>query len=550
MYDRSPITGICIDRGIPLIDRRKKSMYDLLVVNGKIVSGMGNPWFWGDLALVKDKIVRIGRLSKEKAARVIDASGCVVAPGFIDGHSHSDLILFSDPEAEPKVLQGVTTETVGMDGLSVAPIDNGNIADWKRLISGLSGDSQIEWKWRSLADYLNAIDDLPTSTHVASYVGLGTLRLKVMGMTDREATPEEIGQMKRFAAQSLEEGARGISGGLVYPPNQYQTTKEIIEIVKVVREYDGLFDVHLRNEGDHLIEAMDEAIEIGRQAQISVLISHFKVAGKKNWGQSDLVLQKIDRARREGVELTISQYPYTAGSTLLHAVIPPWYHTEGPDRLIQRIREERETIKKDLEREDWDNLAKGIGWENIVISSVKNDANKKYEGKRITEIAAMKGLKDPADAALDLLADEDLGVAMILFSMDEEDVLNIMSHPSVNFITDGLPGGKPHPRTYGAYPRILGRYVRYERILSLEEAVRKMTSFPAEKMRLKNKGKIIENGDADITIFNGDTVIDHATYENPKQFPAGIEWVIVNGTVVVEKGKHTHARPGRAIRTR
>ncbi len=525
-------------------------MYDLLIVNGKIVSGMGNPWFWGDLALVKDKIVRIGRLSKEKAARVIDASGCVVAPGFIDGHSHSDLILFSDPEAEPKVLQGVTTETVGMDGLSVAPIDNGNIADWKRLISGLSGDSQIEWKWRSLADYLNAIDDLPTSTHVASYVGLGTLRLKVMGMTDREATPEEIGQMKRFAAQSLEEGARGISGGLVYPPNQYQTTKEIIEIAKVVREYDGLFDVHLRNEGDHLIEAMDEAIEIGRQAQIPVLISHFKVAGKKNWGQSDRVLQKIDRARREGVELTISQYPYTAGSTLLHAVIPPWYHTEGPDRLIQRIREERETIKKDLEREDWDNLAKGIGWENIVISSVKSDANKKYEGKRITEIAAMKGLKDPADAALDLLADEDLGVAMILFSMDEEDVLNIMSHPSVNFITDGLPGGKPHPRTYGAYPRILGRYVRYERILSLEEAVRKMTSFPAEKMRLKNKGRIIENGDADITIFNGDTVIDHATYENPKQFPTGIEWVIVNGTVVVEKGKHTHARPGRAIRTR
>ncbi|RPJ09338.1 MAG: D-aminoacylase [Deltaproteobacteria bacterium] len=525
-------------------------MYDLLILNGKIISGMGNPWYFGDLAIAKGKIVRIGQLSKEKADRVIDARGCFVAPGFIDGHSHSDLFLFSHPEADSKILQGVTTEIVGMDGLSVAPIDEGNVADWQRLLSGLTGDLPVVWKWRSLADYLRAIDAVPVSVHVASYVGLGTIRLKVMGMTDREAAPDEIDRMKRLAAQSLEEVARGISGGLVYPPNQYQTTKEIVEIAKVVREYDGIFDVHLRNEGDHLVQAMDEAIEIGRQAQIPVLISHFKVAGKKNWGQSEPILQKIDEARREGVDLTISQYPYTAGSTMLHAVVPPWYHAGGPERLIQRIREERERIKKDLERDGWDNLAKGVGWESIVIASVKSDGNKKYEGKRVTEIAAMRGIKDPIDAALDLLVEEDLGVGMLLFSMDEKDVVNIMRHPSVNFITDGLLAGKPHPRTYGTFPRILGRFVREKGILSLEEAIRKMTSLPAEKMRLKNKGKIIENGDADITVFNLDMIRDHATYENPRQSPAGIEWVIVNGTVVAEKGKPTHAKPGKTIKAR
>ena len=294
-------------------------MYDLLILNGKIVSGTGNPWYYGDLAIVQDKIVKIGRLSREKACRVIDASGCFVAPGFIDGHSHSDLTVFSNPEMRQKVLQGVTTETVGMDGLSVAPIDAACIPDWRKLLSGLTGDSTTEWPWRTLGDYLEAIDSAPPSVNVASYVGLGTLRLKVMGMSDREATSEEIERMARIATQSLDEGARGISGGLVYPPNQYQTTEEIVKIAKAVHEYDGIFDVHLRSEGSRLSEALDEAFQIGRQAEIPILISHFKVAGKKNWGRSEQVLQRLDQARQEGVDVTISQYPYAAGSTALHA---------------------------------------------------------------------------------------------------------------------------------------------------------------------------------------------------------------------------------------
>lgn len=529
----------------------EENMYDTVILNGKIISGTGNPWFCGDVAVVKDKIAKIGRLSKGEAKTVIDATGCYVTPGFIDGHSHSDLFIFVDPTAEPKTMMGVTTENLGMDGMSVAPIDEENIADWRRHLSGLDGDPKIEWTWRSFADYLDAIDSLPTSNNITSYVGLGTIRLKVMGMTDRQATPDEIDQMKRLAAQAMEEGARGISSGLIYAPSRYQTLSEVVEIAKVARGYDGIYDVHLRSEGDHVVEGIEEVIEIGRRSGIPVLITHFKVMGKNNWGLSEKTLKMIDDARRGGVEVTIAQYPYTAGSTMLHAVVPPWYHAKGPDKLIQCLREDRESIKKDIrERTDWENFAKNNGWENIIASSVESEANKRYEGKSIAEIASMRGLDEPADAALDLLAEEELAVGMIIFCMDEGDVVRIMQHPTVSFITDGLLGGKPHPRAYGTFPRILGRYCRDQGILVLEEAIRKMTSLPAEKLRLKNKGRIAEDYDADITIFNFGTVKDNATYEDSKQFPTGVEWVIVNGTVVVEKGRHTKATPGRTIRTR
>ncbi len=527
-------------------------MYDLLILNGRILSGQGNPWYRGDLAIVKDRIVRIGRLVKEQARKVIDAKGYVVSPGFIDGHSHSDLYLLLDPRAEQKVLQGVTTENLGMDGMSIAPIDEKNIVDWRKHLSGLTGNLNIDWKWRSLADYFGVIDALPPSINVTSYVGLGTIRFKVMGMTDREATSEEIDQMKRIAAQAMEEGARGISSGLIYPPNQYQRFSEVIEIAKVVREHDGIYDVHMRSEGDRLIQAMGEVIEVGRQSGIPVLITHFKVSGRKNWGLSEKALEFLDDVRRDGVDISIAQYPYTAGSTMLHAVVPPWYHSKGPDELIRMLKQNRESIKRDIrERTDWENFSANNGWENILVSSVESTRNKKYEGKNIAEIASMRNLDDPVEAAFDLLVEEELAVGMIIFHMDEKDVLRIMKHPSVSFITDGLlGGGKPHPRVYGAYPRILGRYVRGQDVLSLEEALRKMTSLPAEKLRLKRKGVIAENYDADITIFDPDTIVDHATYENPRQFPSGIEWVIVSGQVVVEKGKHTHATPGRTIRSR
>ena len=263
------------------------------------------------------------------------------------------------------------------------------------------------------------------------------------------------------------------------------------------------------------------------------------------------MLRMVDDARREGIEVTIAQYPYTAGSTMLHAVIPPWFHNQGPDKLIEMIRNKKGVILKDMrERTDWENPASKAGWKSVIVSSVESPANKKLEGKSVSDIAALRGLEDPAEAALDLLAEEELAVGMIMHYLDEKDVINIMKHPSVSFITDGLLGGKPHPRVYGTFPRILGRYVKEKNALLLEQAVRKMTSFPAEKLRLRNKGRIAENYDADITIFNFDTVMDNASYEEPRKFPTGVEWVIVNGKIVVEKGRHTQAASGRTIRSR
>lgn len=527
-------------------------MYDLLIRNGRIISGTGNPWYYGDLAIVKGKIVRIGQLAKERATKIIDADGSFVTPGFIDGHSHSDLFIFADPSARQKVMQGVTTENLGMDGMSVAPIDEKDVASWRKYLSGLAGDPKIPWTWRSFSDYFDAIDELPPATNITSYVGLGTIRLKVMGMSDRAASTDEIDHMKRIAARAMEEGARGISAGLIYPPSQYQTTAEMIEIAKVVREYDGIFDVHMRSESDDIMEAIDEVLQIGEQAAIPVLITHFKIRGQTNWGLSSEALEKLDHARQRGIEVTIAQYPYTAGSTMLHAVIPPWYHTGGPAQLIHLLKKDRDAIKRDLhQRSGWENFAVQVGWENIIVSSVASTTNKSYEGMSIAEIASLKGLKDPADAAFDILVEEELAVGMIAFGMHENDVLRIMKHPTVNFITDGLlGGGRPHPRVYGTYPRILGRYVREQGVLSVEEAIRKMTSLPAEKLRLRTKGVIAENYDADITIYDPEAIIDRATYENPAQFPCGVKWVIVNGQVVVEDGEHTAARPGKTVRTR
>jgi N-acyl-D-amino-acid deacylase len=527
-------------------------MFDLLILNGKIVDGTGNPWYWGDLAIVDDKIVKIGRLRNEQAQKVIDVKGDFVSPGFIDSHSHSDLFIFIDPKAEQKIMQGVTTENLGLDGFSIAPINEENIGKWRKYLSGLDGDPNIRWKWRSFSDYLNTIDTLKPSVNLSSYIGMGTLRLKVIGMGDREATQSEISQMKLITAQAMEEGARGISAGLIYPPSIYQTMDEVVEIAKVARHYNGIYDVHMRNEGNELIQAMEEVIEIGRRSEIPVLITHFKVMGEKNWGLSEKALQLLDDVRREGLDVTIAQYPYTAASTMLHAIIPPWYHSRGPEKLIQAIKQDKKTIKKDLhERMDWDNISANFGWENIVVSSVEKERNKEYEGKTIAEIASMKNVDDPVDAALDLLADEELAVGMVIFCMSEEDVIRIMKHPTVNFITDGLlGGGKPHPRVYGTYPRILGRYVREQGILSIEDAIRKMTSLPAEKLRLKSRGMLIEGYAADITIFNQNTIIDNATFDNPKQFSSGIDWVIVNGQIVVEHGKHIGATPGKTIRAR
>jgi N-acyl-D-amino-acid deacylase len=525
-------------------------MYELVIKNGKIIDGTGNPWVAADVAVASGKIVRIGQLGDAGADRIIDAGGNFVCPGFVDGHSHSDLLILDNPLAEQKIMQGITTENMGLDGMSVTPILKKDIPGWQRHLAGLAGDPEVDWCWGSFADYLDAIDRRQAATNVCSYVGLGTIRLMVMGMDDRKATADEVQQMQRIAADAMEQGARGISAGLIYPPSQYQSLDEIVEIAKVVRQYDGIFDVHMRSESDGIAGAIEEVLEIGRQSQIPVLITHFKIRGKNNWGRAAELLQLLENARRQGVDVTIAQYPYTAGSTILHAVIPPWYHSKGPDHLIAMLRDDREPIKKDIrERMDWENFSAVVGWDKIFVTSVVSAANQGLEGKHIAEIAAIRGNADPVDAAMDLLVEENLAVGMVNFGLSEKDVVEIMASPTVSFITDGLLGGKmPHPRTYGTCPRILGRYVREQQVLSWEEAVRKMTSLPARKLRLKRKGMIAEGCDADLVVFDPATVIDTSTYENPRKFPDGIDWVMVNGQVVVKNGAHTGVRNGRTIR--
>jgi N-acyl-D-amino-acid deacylase len=526
-------------------------MYDVLISGGRVITGRGNPWFEADVAVVGDTIVRIGRLAGAEARLRLDAQDCYVTPGFIDAHSHSDLYLVAEPTAEAKIMQGVTTENVGMDGMSVAPINEDDIADWRTHLSGLAGSPPVEWSWRSFADYLDLLDSLPTSDNVSSYVGLGTMRLMVMGMASRAAEPAEVERMCTLALMAMEEGARGISSGLIYPPSQYQDLDEVVEIAKVVHAHNGIYNVHIRSEGDGLIDSVAEVIEIGRRSRIPVVITHFKAMGRRNWGLSERTLTMVDEARALGTDVTLEQYPYVAASTMFHAVIPPWHHAQGPQALVRALREDREPIKRDIaERTDWENWASNNGWENIVISSVVSEATTEYEGRSVAEIARMRGLDDPSDAALDLLAEEELAVGMVVFCMDEGDVTRIMRHPTVSFITDGLLGGKPHPRVYGTFPRILSRYVREQGVLGLEDAVRKMTSLPAEKLRLRNKGILAEGYDADIVVFQPEIVGDKATFDDPRQFSTGLPYVLVNGTVVVDQGIHTGARPGRTIRDR
>ena len=458
----------------------------------------------------------------------------------------------TEPETRQKVMQGITTENGGMDGMSVAPIRREDVAGWRKHLSGLDGDPSLEWQWGSFTDYLDAVDAAKPAINYCSYVGLGTIRLMVMGMDGRPAEAAEIEKMKTIAAEAMEQGARGISAGLIYPPSSYQSMAEIVEIARVVRNHDGIFDVHMRSESDGIAGAIEEVLEIGRRSGIPVLITHFKIRGKNNWGRAEELLEMLEKARHEGVDVTTAQYPYTAGSTILHAVIPPWYHTKGPDHLLHALREERESIKKDIsERMDWENFSAIVGWENIKVASVVSEENRPLEGKSIADIADIRGNPDPTDTACDLLLEENLAVGMINFGLSEPDVLDIMKSAHVSFITDGLLGGKkPHPRTYGTFPRILGRYVRRQQVMTWEEAVRKMTSLPAQKLRLKRKGILAEKYDADVVVFDPKTVIDTSTYEDPRQHPDGIDWVLVNGEVVVENATHTGNRPGRALRSR
>ncbi|MCX6649295.1 MAG: D-aminoacylase [Candidatus Bathyarchaeota archaeon] len=521
-------------------------MYDLVIKGGRVIDGAGNPWFPGDVAVTKGIISAVGRV-EERARETIDASGLVVSPGFIDAHSHGDIVLISEPEARIKIMQGITTEIVGQDGLGEAPLTDENVEMWRRYLSGLNGNPPIEWDWRSLGEYLDRVAGANPSVNVASLVGHGNIRLAAMGMENRKPTTAELGKMKKLLDQSLREGAIGLSTGLIYPPCVYSDTPELTELCKVTAAHRGVFVVHMRNEGDKLLDSIEEVVSIGRGSGVSVHISHFKTNGRANWGKSPQALASVEKAREEGIDVTFDQYPYTAGSTFLGSLLPPWAHEGGVDSLLKRLKDD-ETRKR---------LAAYLGgargdegspneWDKILITNVQTRGNKRFEGKYVSQVAAELN-KSPAETVLDLVLEEENAATMATFTMDENDVRTIMRSPLGMVCTDGIVLGKPHPRAYGSFPRVAGHYVR-EGVLRLEDAVRKMTSYTAQTHGLTDRGVLRPGLAADITVFDPETIRDTATFENPIQHPKGVEYVIVNGVVTVENGNHNGGRAGRVLR--
>ena len=526
-------------------------MYDLVLKKGRIIDGTGNPSYKADIGIKESKIAKIGKISSNDAQEIIDAKGLIVSPGFIDAHSHDDLLLLMDPSNISKIAQGVTTTIIGNCGVSPAPVNNETLEQLKQYTSFLSLGMDIKWDWTSFGEYLNRLETLKLGVNVAALVGHGTIRIAIMDMDDRKPTWEELGRMKRILAQSMEEGAVGMSTGLTFPPGAYAGTNELIELCKVVAKYGGIYVSHIRGESWALINAVNEALEIGTKAKIPVEISHYKACGSKNWSKIKETLRIIEKARAKGIDITADQYPYTAGSIALMEILPPWAQAGGVNKLIERIQnsKERQKIKKDLEGgKDWENYATSCGWENIkIICSLKNPD---LEGKSIAEISELKN-KDPCDVVFDLIVEENGATLVALHEMNENGMRKIMKHPAVMVESDGVPvgvRGKAHPRLYGTFPRVLGKYVREEKVLTLKDAIRKMTSLPAWRFGIRNKGLLRKGMDADITVFNPKIVKDRATYEQPNLPPEGIEYVIVNGRVAIEKGQLTKFRSGKVLR--
>lgn len=534
---------------------------ELILKNGLIIDGTGRPGFDGDVAIRRDWILSIDAPGALRgAANELDCGGMVIAPGFIDTHSHSDLRVLSEPELPMKVRQGITLEVFGQDGISVAPIRKADRPQMERSLAGLLGRLDREWDWESVGEYLAAVERAKPSLDCSYLIPHGAVRLNAMGMEDRRPTPSEIGDMQELIRRSMREGALGMSTGLIYPPCCFADTAELIDLCKAVAEFDGVFVAHMRSESDYLEDAVAEMIEIGKHSGVRVHISHFKVAGRENWPVIDGVLEMVRIARAEGMRLTADQYPYIAGSTMLGAILPPWAHAGGVESTLERLssadqRGRMRDAMLDRSRSEWDNFWKWSGPEGIIVSDVPSGRHLAVVGKSLAEAAAIakndsQGVSEEmaVEFAFDLLAEERMGVGMISFSQSEDVVQKIIREPYVNACTDGLLGGKPHPRAYGTYPRILGRYVRELNVLTLEDAVRKVSRLAAETFRLERYGVIEEGAKANIVVFDPRRVIDRATFEDSKQFPEGIEHVIVEGQAVVEYGEQRLLGAGVVVR--
>lgn len=523
----------------------------ILIKNGTIIDGTGKERFKEDILIENDVIVKIGDVSEGNFDKIIDAEGMIVSPGFIDTHSHSSMLLFKDSYLSPKIRQGITTELVAQDGMGPAPVSEETLSPWIKAMKGLEGDYKVDWTWRSVADYLETIENLDLGPNVAYLAPHGNIRMVSMGLDNRKPTEEEMKLMQENLSKAMDEGAFGMSTGMIYPPCVYADSDEFVELGKVLNEKGGVFVTHQRSEADDILNSMEEILSIGEKSGCKVHFSHFKVCGKKNWDKFPKVLDRLDKAKEDGMTVSFDQYPYVAGSTMMSVILPPWVHDGGTDKLLERLKDQdlREKMKQDIANgiPGWDNFVEFAGLEGIFVTFVGSEKNEDVVGKDLVEVGKIKG-KDPLDAIFDVILEEENIVGLVDFYGTEEHVKLIMSRPEQNVCTDGIMGGKPHPRLYGAFPRVLGKYVREENTFSLETAIHKMTGKSAEVLGLKDRGYLKEGLAADIVVFNPETVIDTADYTDPIQYPIGIDYVLVNGKILVNDGEPQAQKAGKVLR--
>jgi len=533
--------------------------FDLVIKNGKIIDGTGNPWYQADIGIENGKISKIGRFREGWTAETdIDAEGRIITPGFIDLHTHNDIPFHFDNRLPSMLAMGITTSMGGNCGISLAPVNRQTEDLLQKYVGFLvPPDHKMNFIWESFAEYLDVVEKEKSTINLGFLVGHGALRIAAMGFDNRDPTPNELETMQTHVKEAMQAGAFGFSSGLIYPPGSYCKTSELIALAKVAAEYGGVYFTHIRNESDQVIESVKEAIQVGEGSGGSVHIAHLKAAGQQNWGKSKETLKLLEDANAKGIHVTADQYPYIAGSTYLSSIYPQWAHEGGIEDLLDRLKDPKALERLQKEMESGPGWVKDCTWDGIVIGAVKTDKNRDIEGKSVAEIAKLRGTI-PFSAANDLMIDEGGEIQMIIFAMDDADVQRIMKHPLICVGSDGwacspegvLSGGKPHPRSYGTFPRVLGKYVRQDRVLTLQDAIRKMTSFSALQIGLFDRGLLREGYLADVVIFDSKTIQDRATFDQPHQYPKGICYVIVNGEVTLKNNVHTGAFPGRVLRHR
>lgn len=530
--------------------QRTEEKYDLIIAGGAVLDGENHPAVNTDIGIRDGRIAKIGPMGSSSATERIDARGLTVAPGFIDIHSHSDYSMLREPKGESMVRQGVTTQILG-EGPSAGPVKPEKRG---QEIEGVKVD------WSTLGGYFARLEKQGIATNIGSYVGQGQVWNYVLGDTFRAATKQDLDEMKTLIAQAMDEGALGLSSMLMLPPANLAHAPELAQLASAIAPGHGIYSSHIRDEGETVFEAVKEAIDVGRRAKVPVDIIHLKIAHKKLWGRMNEVITVINKARAEGLVVTANVYPYTAGQNSLVSIVPPWAHEGGREKLLARLKNPVDRAR--MHREvlsglpNWYNhyLATGDGWAGMLLVSLKSERFKKFQGKRMSDIIAAEG-KDPVETMFDVITEERGQTPTVFFHHSEADMRLALKQPWTSIGSDGAavnpegPTGVPHhhPRYYGTFPRILGRYVREEKVLELPEAVYKMTALNADKLGIRDRGRLKEGNWADITLFNARMVIDQATFEKPKQFPIGIPYVIVNGKIVLDRGRHTGNLAGRIV---